>query len=225
MSENELIEQQTYDQFMEKLKGGDDSAEVLLLSKFPEGSHYAGLNLLEYIFETQLPDLLMFEAIHYGCENAFEAIKAKFAEVAEEDGFPPNLNANEIFFVSCEMMSNLEDQALSDQIAGGMVPDLWPVPDHPDVFGVPSRTIFASIPFNPNNLNFDELQNLTKLNDDCLEVVVKVGVTTDGTGSFDDIERLTPDEFGERSRDSQFMTLVYEFESTDSDNQSPKVFF
>ena len=114
MSEDETIEQKTYNRFMEKLKSGDDAgAKDLLLGNFPDGGDWAGESLLSYVYENFDLDLVMFKAVHYGCGQTFEEIKAKLSALAEEDGCPNNFSAEEIYFVQLDQMSNLGDQALA----------------------------------------------------------------------------------------------------------------
>jgi hypothetical protein len=212
MSENESIEQKTYNQFMEKLKGGDDAgAKDLLLGNFPDGGDWAGESLLSYVYENFDLDLVMFKAVHYGCGQTFEEIKARLVELAEENGCPNYFSAAEIYFVQVDQMSNLGDQALADKIANGMIPDLWPISGDFNSFGIPSRT--CDIPFDTSKVIFEEVQNLSVLNETSLEVLVKVDVATNGATDLNEgRERLSPEEFGDRSRDPKSMTLVYNLE-------------
>jgi len=213
MSESQSIEKQTYDQFIEKLKAGDDAgAKDLLVGKFANGADYAGEILLFYIYENFDLDLVMFKAVHYGCEQTFEEIKAKLSILAEEDGCPHQLSAAEIYFVQVDQRSNLGDEALADKIANGMIPDLWPIPGDLSSYGIPSRT--CDIPFDTNKVIFAEVQNLSLLKETSLEVLVKVDVAKNGAADLSEgRERLSPEEFGDRSRDPESMTLVYNLES------------
>ena len=81
MSETESIEQKTCNQFIEKLKEGNCAGALeLLVRKFPGGSGYAGEDLLLFITHNFSLDLVMFQALHYGCEGTFDEIKNKILE-------------------------------------------------------------------------------------------------------------------------------------------------
>ena len=213
MSENQPTEQQIYDQFIEKLKSGDDAAaKELLIGKFADGTDYAGETLLTYIWDNSSLDLFLFQAIHFACAQTFDEIKAKLSAIAEEDGSPNYFSAEEIYFEQLDQMSNLDDQALADKIANGMIPDLWPIPGDPWNFGVPSRT--CDVPFDSNKLIYEELQNLSSMSETTLEVLVKVDVVPNGASGLNEgRERVSPEEFGDRSRNHESMTLVYNLES------------
>jgi hypothetical protein len=213
MSENQSREQQIYDEFIEKLKSGDDAAaKALLIGKFGDGTDYAGETLLSYVYDNFSLDLLLFQAVHFTCAQTFVEIKAKLSAIAEEDGSPNYFSAEEIYFVQLDQMSNLGDQALADKIANGMVPDLWPIPGDLRNFGVPSRT--CDVPFDSNKLIYEELQNLSSMTETTLEVLVKVDVVPNGASDLNEgRERVSPEEFGDRSRNHESMTLVYNLES------------
>ncbi|MBC8148708.1 MAG: hypothetical protein H8E96_03415 [Verrucomicrobiaceae bacterium] len=223
MSERQSIEKQTYDQFIEKLKAGDDvGAKDLLVGKFGNGSDYAGESLLFYVYEHFDLVLVMFKAGHYRCEQTFEEIKAKLSVLAEEDGCHHLLSATEIYFVQVDQMSNLGDVALADKIASGMIPDLWPIPGDLNSFGIPSRSTW-DISFDTNKVIFAEVQNLSLLKETSLEVLVKVDVATNGAGDLSG-ERLSPEEFGDRSRNPEMMTLVYNLESDPDPGSTPPLY-
>ncbi|MEJ6701969.1 MAG: hypothetical protein QNL01_13520 [Akkermansiaceae bacterium] len=211
MSNNndQIPEDKAWKLFMDRMKASDDAGALKALeSKFPEGSDYAGEDLFVYINDCGSPIPVLFLSIHYGCQSTFEALK----EVMQGelfDGYSDD--ASELYFVQRDQYSNLgDDQALADQIANGMVPDLWPVPDDPNCFGVPSRTYGWSIDI--DNVNFDEIRNLTVLKDDKLEALVSEEVVKSESIISTEVERLAPDEFGDRSRRSDMMTLVYKVE-------------
>ena len=108
----------------------------------------------------------------------------------------------------------MDGQALADKIANGMIPDLWPIPGDPWNFGVPSRT--CDLPFDSNKLIYEELQNLSVMTETTLEVLVKVDVIPGELPRHrlvEGRERLSPEEFGDRSRNHESMTLVYNLES------------
>ena len=213
MSETESIEQKTCNQFIEKLKEGNCAGALeLLVRKFPGGSGYAGEDLLLFITHNFSLDLVMFQAAHYGCEGTFDEIKNKILAVEDEDGFPHSFSADEIYFVLLDQMANLGDQALAGQIAEGTVPDLWPIPGDPTSFGIPSRT--CDIQLNLREVHFGEIKGLTSLKEGTFEVVIKKNAfgsegQADGPGLNQGNERITPEEFGDRSRDPDSMTLVY----------------
>jgi len=187
---------------MDRMKAGDDAGALeILKTKFAAGTDYAGEDLFVYMNDCCSPIPVLFLSIHYGCQSTFEAMK----EVMQgDDGYSDD--AGELYFVQRDQYSNLgDDQALADQIANGMVPDLWPLPGDSNCFGVPSRTYGWLIDI--DNVNFEEIRNLTVLKDNKLEVLVSEEVVK--RESIIDSERLGPDEFGERSRRADMMTLVY----------------
>lgn len=187
---------------MDKMKAGDDAGALeILKTKFAEGSDYAGEDLFVYINDCCSPTPVLFLSVHYGCQSTFEVMKKAMQGF---DGYSDD--AAELYFVRPDEYSNLgDDQALADQIANGMVPDLWPLPGDSNCFGIPSRTYEWSIDI--DNVNFEEIRNRTVLKDNKLEVLVSEEVIK--SESMMSSERLSPDEFGDRSRKPDMMTLVY----------------
>jgi hypothetical protein len=207
---NDFPEKNAYRQFIDQLKIGDDKGALdTLCKRFTEGN-YIGADLFVYLSDNCLTDALLFLAIHYRCETTFNELKKKMQTKAEGD--PCYLNVNGIYCVKLDQMSNLGDPALADQVANGMVPDLWPVPDDPNSFGVPSKCFAGEVEFDLQEVNYSDVTSSIK--GKILESLVKVNVVTDyGRETLNEsIERLTPEEFGDRSRDPNFMTLVYCFE-------------
>lgn len=143
--------------------------------------------------------------------------------LSNPDGCHHLLSPAEIYFVQLDQMSNLgDDVALADKIASGMIPDLWPIPGDLNSFGRPSRSTW-DISFDTNKVIFEEVQNLSLLNETSLEVLVKVDVATNEAGDLSG-ERLSPEEFGDRSRNPEMMTLVYNLESDPDPGSTPPLY-
>lgn len=209
---NENIEETTYTTFMDSLREGNDQAALQALSnKFPDGADYAGDDLFVYLTDNYNPVTVLFLAIHYGCQATFEDLKQKMLKSAEENEDTPYIGEHGIYYVMLDELSNLGDPELADKIAKGMVPDLWPVTDEPSCFGIPCRA--EEVEANFNALNYNEVRNFTVLKENTLEALVPLELAANGTTDLNQgRERLTPEEFGDRSRDHSNMTVVFNLE-------------
>jgi hypothetical protein len=197
-------------EFISKMTAGDDSAAVFLLDKeFSEDADYSGATLVVFLADNSNLVKVLFQAIHFGCREIFGRLRDVLLAQARESGFPPEICAEAIYYVKLDDYSNLGDEALAEHIASGSAPDLWPIPDQPLYFGIPSRAWSEGIGFDPTVIYFDEAQSSTKLEGKTLEIVLPISVLVTGREGLDsESERLTPEEFGDRSRHSEHLTLV-----------------
>lgn len=203
-------EEIAFQEFMSKMTAGEDTAAVALLDKeFSEGADYSGATLLDFLTDNSDLVKVMFQAIHFGCRDIFERLREVLVAQAGESGFPPEICAEAIYYVKLDDYSNLGDEALAKHIASGSAPDLWPIPDERFCFGIPSRSWSSDFGFNPSVINFDEAQSGTKLEGQTLEIVLPIAALVNGREDLNsNSERLTPEEFGNRSRNSEHLTLV-----------------
>jgi len=207
-------EESAYYELIAKLAAGDDTAAAALLEReFSGDSVYSGTNLFVYITDNFDPVKILFQAAYHECRECFEKLRQALVNSASEDGCPPLMLADEIYFVKLESYTNLGDQALAERIASGSVPDLWPVPDDAYSFGIPSRSSSSGVDglgFSPDIIDFDDMRRGMRLVGNSLEVTLPIEVLTNGMNI--ESERLNPDEFGDRSRDSRLFTAVFSVE-------------
>jgi len=209
MSENQSKEQQIYDQFIEKLKSGDDAAaKDILVGRVPEGADYAGEEFLTYLTDECDPMLVLFLSIHYGCESVFNLLKKQLELVAVKDGYNPCI-AQTIYFLMQEQLTNLNDPQLAEQVARGEVHDLWPCEHAPHDFCYPCRQT-GDVEVELDALNFSSLRDSTSLKEGNLEFDGSGFVSS---GLHTEYERLSPEEWGDRSRVSGDITVVYSLET------------
>ena len=209
MSENQSKEQQIYDQFIEKLKSGDDAAaKDILVGRVPEGADYAGEEFLTYLTDECDPMLVLFLSIHYGCESVFNLLKKQLELVAVKDGYNPCI-AQTIYFLMQEQLTNLNDPQFAEQVARGEVHDLWPCEHAPHDFCYPCRQT-GDVEVELDALNFSSLRDSTSLKEGNLEFDGSGFVSS---GLHTEYERLSPEEWGDRSRVSGDITVVYSLET------------